>query len=310
MTNSVRVRFAPSPTGLLHVGNLRSALFPWLFARKHNGAFILRIEDTDQKRYTPGGVRAIMEGLQWLGLNWDEGPDRASLRRMKSDEDYESAPDVGGPYGPYVQSLKLDRYKQAAESLIASGRAYRCDCSTERLDQLRKAQLARKETSRYDRLCRFKRPGEVDPGKPHVVRFAVPLEGQTVVHDLIRGEIVVDNQTQDDLVLLKSDGFPTYHLAALVDDHDMEISHVMRGEEWLPSLPRHLLIFQAFGWTPPAYLHLPVILSPSGKGKMSKRAAKASAESIFVHEFREEGYLPEALRNFLALVGWAPGEGI
>ncbi|HLF26445.1 MAG TPA: glutamate--tRNA ligase [Anaerolineae bacterium] len=310
MTNPVRVRFAPSPTGLLHVGNLRSALFPWLFARKHNGAFILRIEDTDQKRYTPGGVRAIMAGLQWLGLNWDEGPDRISLRRMKTNEDYAGAPDIGGPYGPYVQSLKLERYKQVAEDLIAGERAYRCDCSPQRLEQLRKEQMARKETSRYDRSCRFKRPGEVDPNKPHVVRFAVPLEGRTVVHDLIRGEIVVDNQTQDDLVLLKSDGFPTYHLAALVDDHDMAISHVMRGEEWLPSLPRHILIFQACGWTPPAYLHLPVILSPSGKGKMSKRAAKASAESIFVHEFREEGYLPEALRNFLALLGWAPGEGL
>jgi glutamyl-tRNA synthetase len=310
MTDTVRVRFAPSPTGLLHVGNLRSALFPWLFARKHNGVFILRIEDTDQKRYTPSGVRAIMEGLLWLGLNWDEGPDRASLRRMQTDEDFDGAPDIGGPCGPYVQSLKLDRYKQAADRLIASGRAYRCDCSTERLDQMRKAQMARKETPRYDRLCRFKRPGAVDPDRPHVVRFAVPLEGQTVVHDLIRGEIIVDNQTQDDLVLLKSDGFPTYHLAALVDDHDMAISHVMRGEEWLPSLPRHILIFKAFGWTPPAYLHLPVILSPSGKGKMSKRAARASAESIFVHEFQQEGYLPEALRNFLALLGWAPGEGI
>lgn len=310
MPNTVRVRFAPSPTGFLHVGNLRSALYPWLFARKHNGTFILRLEDTDQKRYTPGGVRAIMDGLQWLGLDWDEGPDRDSLRRMKTNEDFDGAPDVGGPYRPYVQSLRLDRYKQAAEELIAKGAAYRCDCTPQRLSQVRKEQMARKEQLHYDRLCRAKRPGEVDLGRPHVVRFAVPLEGATTVHDLIRGDITVDNSTQDDLVLLKSDGFPTYHLAALVDDHDMHISHVLRGEEWLPSLPRHVMIIRAFGWTPPPYLHLPVILNPSGKGKMSKRAAKASADSIFVHEFRQEGYLPEALRNFLALVGWAPGEGV
>ncbi len=313
MADHVRVRFAPSPTGFLHVGGLRTALFNWLFARKHAGVFILRIEDTDQKRYTPGGVRAIMDGLLWLGLQWDEGPDRASLRRMQTNEDYGGAPDVGGPYGPYVESLKRERYKQAAEELIARGRAYRCDCVPQRLEQVRQEQRARKQPPRYDRFCRDKKPGQVDPNKPHTVRLAVPLDGQTTGHDAIRGPITVDNSTLDDFIFLKSDGFPTYHLAAIVDDHDMKISHALRGEEWLPSFPRHILMFQAFDWQPPIYAHLPVILNPTGKGKMSKRQAQAGTkfeESIFVSEFREAGYLPEALRNFLALVGWAPGEGV
>ena len=305
---TVRVRFAPSPTGFLHVGGLRTALFNWLFAQKMGGTFILRIEDTDQKRYTPGGVRAIVEGLQWLGLQWNEGPDKASLRQMQGDEDWDGAPDVGGSHGPYIQSLKVKRHQAAAQELIEKGRAYRCDCTADRLAQVREAQKARKEQTRYDRHCRFKQPGEVDPSKPHVVRLAVPLEGKTTVRDLIRGDITVDYSQLDDFVILKSDGFPTYHLAAMVDDHDMQITHVLRGDEWLPSLPRHYLIYQAFGWEPPAFAHLPVILNPSGKGKMSKRKA-ASADSVFVTEFRDEGYLPEALRNFLALVGWAPGSG-
>ncbi len=306
---TVRVRFAPSPTGFLHVGGLRTALFNWLFARKHNGVFILRLEDTDQKRYTPGGVHAIMDGLLWLGLQWDEGPSRAELRQMQSNEDWEGAPDLGGLFGPYVQSLKVKRHQAAAEELIAKGMAYRCDCTPQRLEQVRKEQIANKQQSRYDRYCRFKPPGEVDPRKPHVVRLAVPLEGSTTVHDRIRGEIIVDYGQLDDFVILKSDGFPTYHLAAMVDDHDMQITHVLRGDEWLPSLPRHYLIYQAFGWEPPIFAHLPVILNPSGKGKMSKRKA-TSADSVFVTEFRDEGYLPEALRNFLAFVGWAPGSGI
>ncbi len=174
---ATRVRFAPSPTGFLHVGGLRTALFNWLFAQKMHGTFILRIEDTDQKRFTPGGVKAIMESLWWLGLQWDEGPDKASLRQMLTNEDFEGAPDIGGPYGPYVQSLKVKRHQAAAEELIAQGKAYRCDCTAERLDQMRKEQMARKESTHYDRHCRFKQPGEVDPSKPHVVRLAVPLEG-------------------------------------------------------------------------------------------------------------------------------------
>ncbi|HET7375882.1 MAG TPA: glutamate--tRNA ligase, partial [Anaerolineae bacterium] len=311
---TVRVRFAPSPTGFLHVGGLRTALFNWLFARKMGGQFILRIEDTDQKRYTPGGVRAIMDGLLWLGLQWDEGPDKTSLRQMQQNEDWDGAPDLGGPFGPYVQSLKVKRYQAAANELIEKGWAYRCDCTPERLAQVRKEHIANKQPARYDRHCRFKQPGEVDPNKPHVVRLAVPLEGTTTVHDLIRGPITVDYTLQDDFVILKSDGFPTYHLAAMVDDHDMQITHVLRADEWLPSLPRHILIYTAFGWTPPIFAHLPVILNPSGKGKMSKRSAKTAGgnfeNSVFVTEFRDEGYLPEAMRNFLALVGWAPGSGI
>lgn len=306
---TVRVRFAPSPTGFLHVGGLRTALFNWLFARKMHGRFILRLEDTDQKRFTPGGVRAIMEGLLWLGLQWDEGPSRAELRRMPTNEDWDGAPDVGGPFGPYVQSQRLPIYQAAVAELLATGKAYRCDCTPERLEQVRKDQMARKEQTRYDRHCRDKRPGEVDPTKPHVVRIAVPLTGTATVHDLIRGDITVDYAKLDDFVILKSDGFPTYHLAAMVDDHAMQISHVLRGDEWLPSLPRHYLIYQAFGWEPPVFAHLPVILNPSGKGKMSKRKA-TSADNVFVSEFRDEGYLPEALRNFLAFVGWAPGSGI
>jgi len=311
---TVRVRFAPSPTGILHVGGLRTALFNWLFARKHDGVFILRLEDTDQKRYMPGGVRAIMDGLLWLGLQWDEGPSRAELRQMRTHEDYEGAPDVGGAVGPYVQSLKVKRHQAAARELIEAGWAYRCDCSPARLDQIRKEQQARRQQSRYDRRCRFKKPGEVDPGQPHVVRLAVPLAGATTAHDMIRGDITVDYSLLDDFVILKSDGFPTYHLAAMVDDHDMRITHVLRADEWLPSLPRHNLIYQAFGWTPPIFAHLPIILSPTGKGKMSKRSARAAGSnfenSVFVSEFRDEGYLPEAMRNFLAFVGWAPGSGI
>ncbi len=311
---TVRVRFAPSPTGFLHVGTLRTALFNWLFARKMGGQFILRIEDTDQKRYTPGGVRAIMDGLLWLGLHWDEGPDKASLRQMQQNEDWDGAPDVGGPYGPYIQSLKLKRFQEAAQELINKGQAYRCDCTPERLAQVREGQIDRKQPARYDRHCRFKQPGEVDPTKPHVIRLAVPLEGTATVHDLIRGDITVDYALLDDFIILKSDGFPTYHLAAMVDDHDMQITHVLRGDEWLPSFPRHILIYTAFGWTPPIFAHLPVILNPSGRGKMSKRKAQSSQgkfeESVFVTEFREAGYLPEALENFLAFVGWAPGSGI
>lgn len=309
MTDPVRVRFAPSPTGLLHVGGLRSALFNWLLARKYDGTFILRIEDTDQKRYTRGSVRTIMESLLLIGLEWDEGPTRASLQKMQSNEDYDGAPDVGGSYGPYIQSLRLERYKQATEQLIASGHAYRCDCTPQRLEQVRQEQRARKEPPRYDLHCRFKKSGEVAPDQPHVVRFAMPREGRTTMHDLLRGKIEVDNGAQSDFVLLKSDNYPTYHLAAMVDDHDMQISHVMRAEEWLPSFPKHIQIYNAFGWEPPIFVHLPVILNPSGQGKMSKRKKKG-ANSIFVLEFRDAGYLPEALSNFLAFVGWAPGEGI
>ncbi len=242
----VRTRFAPSPTGDPHVGNIRTALFTWLFARRHHGKFILRIEDTDQAREVEGSVEAIMEGLRWLGLDWDEGPD------------------VGGEFGPYFQSERLDHYQSAADRLIESGHAYR-----------------------------------FEDERGSAVKFAMPDGGTTVVSDVIRGRIEFDNSLIDDFVILKSDGFPTYHLASVVDDQLMRISHVIRGEGWLSSAPRHVLLYGAFGWHAPEFVHVPDILA-SGGGKLSKRHGAAS-----VNEYRQMGYLPHALVNFLALLGWS-----
>ncbi|HIP96696.1 MAG TPA: glutamate--tRNA ligase [Anaerolineae bacterium] len=281
----VRVRFAPSPTGYLHVGGARTALYNWLFARHHGGTFILRIEDTDRTRYLEDALEDLFTSLRWLGLDWDEGPL------------------VGGDYGPYVQSERLDIYRQYARQLVDEGHAYYCYCSSERLARVRK-QRARGEQTGYDRHCRYltakQRADYEAQGIVPVVRLKVPLEGQTTFHDVIRGTTTVDNATLDDLVLLKSDGFPTYHLANVVDDHLMGISHIMRGDEWLPSVPRHVLLYQAFGWEIPVYAHLPVILSPTGKGKLSKRHG-----GVEIRYFRERGYLPEAMVNFLARVGWS-----
>ena len=292
--HQVRVRFSPSPTGLLHVGGLRTALFNWLFARHSGGAFILRIEDTDQSRYDPQAVPDLLASLRWLGLDWDEGPE------------------VGGEYGPYFQSQRLDIYQRYARQLVESGHAYYCFCSPERLAQLRQQQLQRKEPIGYDRHCRNLDPQRaaerVAAGEPAVIRLKMPLEGQTTFHDLIRGDITVDNSTQDDLVLLKTDGFPTYHLANVVDDHLMRITHIMRADEWIPTAPRHVRLYQAFGWQMPLIAHLPVVLDPSGKGKMSKRkqvAADGRELPVLVRDFRAAGYLPEAMFNFLALVGWS-----
>ncbi|WP_376789260.1 glutamate--tRNA ligase [Thermoflexus sp.] len=292
---SVRVRFAPSPTGFLHVGGARTALFNWLFARHHGGQFILRIEDTDRKRLIPGALEDILDSLRWLGLDWDEGPD------------------VGGPYGPYIQSQRLEIYQEHAHRLVAMGHAYYCFCSEERLERLRREQEARKQPTGYDRFCRYNVSPEeaqhrIAAGEPYVIRLKAPLEGTTTFRDLVHGEISVQNRTQDDFVLLKSDGYPTYHLANVVDDHLMRITHVMRADEWIPSTPRHILLYRAFGWEPPQFAHLPIILSPTGKGKMSKRMLQEQGRwetAVFVRDFREEGYLPEALVNFLALTGWA-----
>jgi len=283
----VRVRFAPSPTGFLHVGGARTALFNWLFARHHDGAFILRIEDTDRTRYQPEALEDIMEGLRWLGLDWDEGPE------------------VGGDYGPYFQSQRLHIYREYAQKLVDEGHAYKCYCSPERLALMREEQRRRGDPNvGYDRHCRHltatERAEYEALGIVPVVRLKVPLEGQTSFHDVLHGDITVDNARLDDLVLLKSDGYPTYHLANVVDDHLMEISHIMRADEWLPSVPKHVLLYHAFGWEIPVYAHLPIILAPTGKGKLSKRHG-----GVAVHEFRREGYLPEAMVNFLALVGWA-----
>lgn len=287
-----RVRFAPSPTGYLHLGGLRTALFNWLYARHTGGQFILRIEDTDQKRYNPESLHDLMNGLRWLGLEWDEGPDK------------------GGPYGPYVQSERQTIYSQYAEQLIASGHAYRCYCTAEELDAMREEQRAKGLPQGYDRRHRWisaeERARLEASGLPSVVRLAVPLEGTTVVNDLIRGNIAIENHTILDPVLLKSDGMPTYHFAVVVDDHLMKITHVIRGEEWISSAPLHKLLYDAFGWEMPSLVHLPVILDPSGKGKMSKRKTVVAGKEYLalVHEFIEAGYLPEAMFNFLTNVGW------
>jgi glutamyl-tRNA synthetase len=284
------VRFAPSPTGYLHVGGARTALFNFLFARHHRGTFILRIEDTDQKRYQPDALAEIFASLRWLGLDWDEGPDS------------------GGAHGPYFQSQRTAVYREHAERLLAAGSAYRCFCSEERLAQLRQEQEQAKMAhgSGYDRHCRALDPGEVGrrlaAGTPHVVRLKVPDGRSVAFHDRIRGDIAYDSAELDDLVLLKSDGFPTYHLANVVDDHLMGVSHVLRGDEWIASTPKHILIYEAFGWAPPIFAHMPVILAPDG-GKLSKRRGAAS-----VLDYQRSGFLPEALRNFLALLGWAPGD--
>ncbi len=294
MSNTVRVRFAPSPTGLFHIGGARTALFDWLFARHHGGKFILRIEDTDRTRYDPNAIPDLLDSLRWLGLFWDEGPE------------------VGGEYGPYYQSDRVHLYRQHAEQLVAEGRAYRCYCSPQRLEALRQQQRAAKQPVGYDRHCRFLTKAQIAEyeaqGIVPVIRLAVPLDGVTVFEDMLRGRIEFDNRQLDDLVLLKSDGFPTYHLAVVVDDHLMNMTHIMRGEEWISSAPKHVLLYEAFGWQMPITAHMPTILDPSGHGKLSKRKKKSADGReylTFVREFREAGYLPEAMVNFLALVGWA-----
>jgi len=286
----VRVRFAPSPTGYLHIGGARTALFNFLFARHFQGRFILRIEDTDRKRFQQDALDEIYESLKWLGLDWDEGPD------------------VGGEDGPYVQSQRLEQYRSYATRLLAEGKAYRCFCSAERLAATRQEQEKTKvwSGSGYDRHCRDltveAQNALTAAGTPQVIRFKIPISGNITFTDLIRGPIEYQNEVLDDLVLLKSDGFPTYHLANVVDDHLMRISHVLRGDEWIASTPRHILIYRAFGWQPPQFAHLPIILAPDG-GKLSKRKGAAS-----VLDYRKGGFLPDALFNFLALLGWAPGD--
>ncbi|MCH8008139.1 MAG: glutamate--tRNA ligase [Chloroflexi bacterium] len=280
---TVRVRFAPSPTGLPHVGGARTALFNWLLARSTGGQFILRIEDTDQARLVPEAVGAIEESLRWLGLDWDEGPD------------------IGGPYGPYTQSERLEHYQTYARQLVEDGAAYECFCSSERLTELRTEQQKNKQPPRYDNNCRDleKRAEQQALGGDPVVRFKIPDGGTTSFTDAVRGEVSFENSTIDDFVILKSDGFPTAHLAHVTDDHLMEISHVMRGEEWVSSTPRQILLYQALGWEPPMFVHMSVILGPD-KAKLSKRHGALS-----VLQYRDDGYLPEAMFNFLGLIGWS-----
>ena len=285
MTDRVRTRFAPSPTGFLHVGSIRTALFDWLFTRHNNGVFILRIEDTDITRKVEGAIEAILDDLRWLNLDWDEGPE------------------VGGKYGPYIQSQRLEQYKETSDRLIALGAAYKCYCSQERLEALRAQQTKNKLPPGYDRHCRnlteAERVQKEKEGITPVVRLKTPLQGETVVHDIIWGDVVFKNSTIEDLVLLKSDGYPTYHLANIVDDHDMQMTHVIRAEEWMSSTPCHILLYGALGYEIPRFAHLPMLLG-SDRSKLGKRHGSTS-----IREFREQGYLSEAMINFLALLGWS-----
>jgi len=290
----VRVRFAPSPTGHTHLGSGRTALYDYLLARKTGGQFILRIEDTDRRRYVEGAEQELIDSLRWLGLNWDEGPD------------------VGGPYGPYRQSERKEIYEHYAKQLIEKGHAYYCFCTPQVLEQARQEAQKRKELPLYPGTCRQIDPAEaarrVAAGEKHVIRFKTPESGSTSVTDLLRGTITVENSRIDDAILVKSDGYALYHLAAMVDDHLMKITHVIRGSEWLPSLPLHALIIRAFGWEEPVWVHLSVFLKPSGKGKMSKRESAdllKDGYSIFIKDLEDLGYIPEGVLNWIALMGWS-----
>ena len=283
----VRVRYAPSPTGMQHIGGIRTALFNYFFARANGGKFILRIEDTDRERYQEEALQDLYDTLNWLGTKWDEGPD------------------VGGDYGPYVQSQRTELYREYARQLVESGHAYYCFCSSERLDKLREEQKKnKKDSSGYDRKCRNLTQSEIDgyerDGIKPVIRLKVPLDGETVFHDHILGRIKKKNRdVSPDPVLLKSDGYPTYHLANVIDDHFMEITHIMRAQEWLPSGPLHVILYKAFGWEPPVYCHLPMVMGKDGQ-KLSKRHG-----STAVRDFIAKGYLPEAVMNYVSLIGWS-----
>ncbi len=290
----IRVRFAPSPTGHVHLGSARTALYDYLIARKTGGKFVLRIEDTDRKRLVEGAEEELINSLHWLGIDWDEGPDK------------------GGLFGPYRQSERKEIYLQYARELVKKGYAYYCFCTPERLNKVRQEQQAIKQTPHYDGLCKTITPSEAEKriraGEPHVIRFNSPKEGVTVVKDLLRGDINFENKNLDDFIIVKSDGWALYHLAAIVDDYLMKITHVIRGSEWLPTSPQHSLIWKAFGWEEPVWVHLSVFLKPSGKGKMSKREAAELTNdgySIFIKDLEKLGYLPEAVINWVALMGWS-----
>jgi glutamyl-tRNA synthetase len=283
----VRVRFAPSPTGYLHVGGARTALFNWLFARRHGGTFVLRIEDTDTERSSWEMVAGIVEGLRWLGLDWDEGPD------------------VGGPHGPYFQSQRLHKHRAVVDRLIAGGHAYRCYCSSETLQSKRQAAEAAGGGWMYDRTCRQLSPEDIArldaAGTPRAIRLLVP-DGVTAFTDLVHGDIRFDNRNIEDFVILRSDGQPTYHLSVVADDIDMAITHVVRGDDHISNTPKHVLLFQALGHAVPAFAHVPLILG-TDKKRLSKRHGATS-----VTEYKRMGYMPEAMVNFLALLGWSPGD--
>ncbi len=285
----VRTRFAPSPTGYLHIGGLRTALYSYLFAKKHDGQFILRVEDTDQKRYVEGAIEAITRGMHWAGVLYDEGPDN------------------GGPYAPYIQSQRKDKYLPYALSLIEKGHAYYCFCTPERLQQMREEQQQKHLPPKYDRHCLVlseeEKKTRLQNGEAHVIRMKVPDNRELVLEDLVKGPVSFNTKDVDDQVLIKSDGLPTYQLAVVIDDHLMEISHVIRAEEWLPSSPKQMLLFEYFGWQLPHFAHVSDVLAPGGGGKkLSKRDGAVSLD-----EFAAQGYLPDATMNYIAFVGWNPG---
>jgi|SRR5579872_744686 len=292
-TKKVRTRFAPSPTGYLHIGGLRTALFAYLFAKNKQGDFILRVEDTDQARFVEGSIEKLVSILNEMGLRPEEGVTVVAGKIGDS-----------GEFGPYLQSRRKTIYQEYAKQLVEKGAAYYCFCDEKRLEELRKEQTALKKPTQYDQKCRHLSQDQIKAnfaaGKIPVVRQAMPEQGQTIVKDLVYGEITYQNNLLDDQVLLKSDGFPTYHLAVVVDDHLMQITHVIRGEEWIPSTPKHILLYQSFNWQTPEFAHLPLILKKN-KTKLSKRHDDVSVEG-----FLEKGYLKEALINFVALLGWNP----
>jgi glutamyl-tRNA synthetase len=289
MADKVRLRIAPSPTGDPHVGTAYMSLFNKAFAHRNGGQFILRIEDTDQARYNEGSEREILLSLDWLDLTPDEGPG------------------IGGPYGPYVQSERSELYAKSAQELVDNGHAYRCFCTKERLEEMHREQAARKEPPHYDRTCLRLSPEQIADnlaaGMPFTIRLKTPDEGSTSFNDLIRGEITFENRVLNDPILLKSDGFPVYHLAVVVDDHYMEISHVVRAEDWISSTPLHILLYRYFGWEPPRFAHMP-LLRNADRSKISKRKNNTS-----IKWYREQGFLPEAMINFLALMGWSMPDG-
>ena len=300
----VRTRFAPSPTGELHIGGVRTALFSWLLAKHTGGQFFIRLEDTDQSRYVPGSARHILETFDWLGIQLDGGPDHASLQQMKSDEDYPGALADGsyqGIPGPFVQSQRQPLYTQWAEWLVEHGFAYRANETPEELDHMRATATERKESFCFREEMRLRT--DVRPDEPHVIRMRMPRTGVTQFRDLIKGDVTFENANVDDTVLMKADGFPTYHLAVVVDDHFQGVTHSVRADEWLPSTPKHIQLYKDFGWDVPEFAHVPNVRGEDGK-KLSKRTG---ATSVF--EFRDQGYLQEAIINFLAMLGWAPGEG-
>ena len=308
-----RVRFAPSPTGYLHIGGFRTALYDFLFARKNGGDFILKIEDTYQKRYVEGAVENLIKSLEWCGLKWDEGvfsSEQETVNRkqeIKNAEKYQGIIEVG-EYGPYIQSEKLEIYKKYAETLVKDGHAYYCFCEPERLEEMRKEQQAKKQPPIYDQYClRNVTPEEVNKKLKencrYTIRLKMPKDETIEFEDLIRGKVKFNTNLVDDQVLLKSEGFPTYHLANVIDDHDMKITHVIRGEEWLSSVPKHLLLYRYLGWEPPQFAHVPLLLN-SDRSKLSKRQG-----DVAVEDYIKKGYLKEAIVNFVVFLGWNPGEG-